>query len=229
MMRSGRILLLVICTASFGAPASALLIDNFSEPDDFSVSAGNSSVSSNNTFLDPADTLGGVRSWSLVANAQGETATFSIPAGGGTAALTAETSGGVLWFGYGRDPGGNPTIPLPFDLTASGTLNRFEVDVGAASATGTLEVLVRQITGGQVFTASLPVSASGLLSIPYSSFSGSPDFTDISYISLELALGNAGAVELTEFRAVPEPSVASLMAVGFLSLAAWRAAARRSG
>ena len=226
MRRAGRILLLAICTASFGAPASALLIDNFSSPDDYSFSAGSAWVSSTTQYLDPADTLGGARGWSLKANGSGEMAYFSFPEGGGSADLTAGVSGGILRLRYGQDASGAPTILLPFDLTEGGTLNRFEVDLSAVSVTGLLEVGVRQDSDGANFFASVAVSAPGLVSIPYSSFSGSPDFTDIDLISFEFSTESTGTIEFTEFRAVPEPSVASLMAVGLLSLAAWRATSR---
>jgi hypothetical protein len=186
------------------APVHGLVVvDNFNEPADFTISADDTSVSSNNTHLSTADTLGGVRSWTLKANAVGGTAIYSLPVGGGSTSLTASAGGGWLLFVYGQHPNADPSIPLPFDFTAGGTLHRLEVDVSAVSVAATIEVRVHQFSDGRVFTATVPVLAPGVLSIPYASFSGSPDFTDVKLISLELAVSAAGEIEITEFRAVP--------------------------
>jgi hypothetical protein len=198
-----------------GRTASAtLIIDSFEEAP-FTLMTPASPLSQ--TGLSTANVIGGQRDISVQSFTGGAptTVSLSLTVDDDAAMLTSTFSGGSATFGY---PLGGVA-----DLTVGGTLNRFEIVVSGVdellcATANNCQVQVAHGFEGTFSFASVDVLTDGVLTVPYSAF-GSADFTKVDELRFFPIVRDEGGYSVSEFRAVPEPSTAAMLAAALAGLA----------
>lgn len=187
--------LFLFATADYSA---ALVIDDFLEGP-IVLNAGDSSLTFSQSQLDPEHVVGGTRDFEL--SSFGTVGQF-VSVKEGSLTLGREAGLAYLRLTYGSD-----SQPLSIDLTSGGS-DRFLFDSSfEAPGTGWMRI---GSPGGQRSIVSLY----GLRDEPYllySQFSSGADFTNVSWIQLEVV--RSGGFTIGAIQTVPEPNS---VAVGLL-------------
>jgi hypothetical protein len=124
--------------------------------------------------------------------------------------------------------------PLNFDSTAGGN-NRFRLYISSQNSNINVSLSVTDINGLSSYTSEMPVN-SNYIDFPYSTFSNNNsstvDFTSLGDINLHFhAVGpffgspiGESVATISSFEIVPEPSIFTILGVGFITLLAitWR-------
>lgn len=212
-------LVLVLTVSS----ASALTIDNFEEGP-FSVSdLLNGESSSTQGGLSPLNVISGRRT--VVAQSSGSIATtaeLALSPGDDAANLAGDPSPpGALISGFRFEY----RFDSPFDLTQGGSLDRFLVDITAASGTPEFRFNVLSADGSVIFvTPPVSIGGVGAIAVPFGDFFqavGPPTVLDLSRIDEIRMIGQVyGSFSVSSIAAVPGPATGLLLGTGFLALLA---------
>ncbi len=216
-----------ICLAA--ARANAEIIDSYTntadnDPDSASViGVGNDSE---NYIISPTVTDPIESRRFLTAQQSSADESTSLVIGGGLATITSSPGGSSAWqiiYGVGTF--------MDFDATGGGTNNAFLLTFDSVSSGMEYTIGANSAGGGGVSNGVYASIGTNHLVVPFSSFSGSPDFTDLIQISIQLrdgGLTHGGNMQLTQFETVPEPASLALLAVAVLPVAGLVARRRKS-
>ncbi len=144
--------------------------------------------------------LGGARTLTLQARGAAGNATAVLTETEGADALIVSlpADGGVLWLDYA------PTTPV--DLTHGGSQDRLELELAAADAPAFLSVVVEDDAGALSAAVFVPVSGPGRVDLPFSSFLGTADLTQVSTLSVNLDATQGGQWQLAALRSGRPPA-----------------------
>ena len=203
--------------AAFDDLSGFLIVDDF-EVGSFSVTSTGDLVVDTQSGLPTSSVLGGERTVTVSTfSDRSATARLILFSGIDDAVDISAIDEASITFSYG------PFDP-PVDVTAGGTLDRFVVEGVEFSAVGRVNVSVRVSGGGHGIGGRDPTA--GTITYFYDEFPGSPDFTTVEQVSLQVILNETGSAEVSNFLALPEPS-AALLAISALAAVAGLAARGR--
>lgn len=201
--------------------AAAIVIDDFTQGALVQSATNYAGVTTLQTGLNPASTLGGTRS---VYAGSLKLAEESIETGKGRFHFTANQDYGYFQLDWGS------VAPLNVNLSAGGN-NRFLLELVDTTPNFSAAILELRVKCGNTWfnydfkndlASALGGQTFGLLNIPFAKFAGA-DFTQVQALELSAARVPAGLhLGIDYFSVVPEPTAPALFSLAILGAGLFR-------